>query len=55
MKIAANFVVSTAAFAALVTAAASHAATDLAELPLKAAVLAKPNIVFGTDDSGSMD
>ena len=55
MKIAANFVVSTAAFAALVTAAASHAATDLAELPLKAAVLAKPNVIFGMDDSGSMD
>lgn len=55
MKIAANFVVSTAAFAALVTAAASHAATGIAELPLKAAVLAKPNVIFGMDDSGSMD
>ncbi len=30
-------------------------ATDLAELPLKASVLAKPNIIFGMDDSGSMD
>jgi hypothetical protein len=31
------------------------AATNLAELPLKASVLAKPNVVFGRDDSGSMD
>jgi type IV pilus assembly protein PilY1 len=27
----------------------------VAELPLKASVLAKPNVVFGMDDSGSMD
>ncbi len=32
----------------------SHA-TDIAELPLKASVLAKPNVIFGLDDSGSMD
>ena len=30
-------------------------ATDVAELPLKASVLAKPNLIFGLDDSGSMD
>ncbi len=30
-------------------------ATNLAELPLKASVLAKPNVIFGMDDSGSMD
>jgi type IV pilus assembly protein PilY1 len=27
----------------------------VAELPLKASVLAKPNVVFGMDESGSMD
>ncbi|MCL4737757.1 MAG: pyrrolo-quinoline quinone [Burkholderiaceae bacterium] len=30
-------------------------ATDVARLPLKASVLAKPNVIFGMDDSGSMD
>lgn len=30
-------------------------ATDVADLPLKASVLAKPNVIFGMDDSGSMD
>ena len=30
-------------------------ATDLSELPLKASVLAKPNVIWGMDDSGSMD
>lgn len=30
-------------------------ATNVAELPLKTSVLAKPNVVFGVDDSGSMD
>ncbi|CAD5371833.1 Type IV fimbrial biogenesis protein PilY1 [Rubrivivax sp. A210] len=29
-------------------------ATNLAELPLKASVLAKPNVIIGMDDSGSM-
>src|SRR5688500_16521847 len=33
---------------------ASHA-TDVARLPLKADVLVKPNVIFGMDDSGSMD
>jgi type IV pilus assembly protein PilY1 len=30
-------------------------ATDIAELPLKTSLLAKPNVIFGLDDSGSMD
>jgi hypothetical protein len=30
-------------------------ATNLSELPLKVSALAKPNIIFGMDDSGSMD
>ncbi|MBN8509122.1 MAG: pyrrolo-quinoline quinone [Burkholderiales bacterium] len=35
---------------------AAHAhATNIADLPLKASVLAKPNVIFGLDDSGSMD
>ncbi len=54
MKIAANFVVSLAALGALLGAGVSHA-TDIAVLPLKASVLAKPNVVFGMDESGSMD
>lgn len=55
MKIAANFVVSLAALGTLLGGTAAQAVTNLAELPLKAAVLAKPNIVYGIDDSGSMD
>ena len=39
----------------LMLAHATVHATDVAELPLKAAVLAKPNVVFAMDDSGSMD
>ena len=39
---------------ALLSVAAS-AATNVATLPLKASVLAKPNVIFGFDDSGSMD
>ncbi|OYU99701.1 MAG: hypothetical protein CFE45_11955 [Burkholderiales bacterium PBB5] len=30
-------------------------ATDMAELPLKTSVLAKPNVIFAMDDSGSTD
>lgn len=33
----------------------AHASTSIAELPLKASVLAKPNVIFAMDDSGSMD
>lgn len=43
-----------AVLAALLTAATSQA-TDVATVPLKASVLAKPNVVFALDDSGSMD
>lgn len=54
MKTAAQLFVCTLATACLLVGAASHA-TDVAELPLKASVLAKPNVIFGLDDSGSMD
>jgi type IV pilus assembly protein PilY1 len=54
MKIAANFIVSLAALGALLGSTASQA-TNVAMLPLKASVLAKPNVVFGMDESGSMD
>ena len=54
MKIALNFVVSVLALGTLLGSTASQA-TNVAELPLKASVLAKPNIVYGIDDSGSMD
>ncbi|MEN9628885.1 MAG: hypothetical protein RJA10_2112 [Pseudomonadota bacterium] len=54
MKIAINFVISLAALGALLGATASQA-TNVAELPLKASVLAKPNVIFGMDESGSMD
>jgi len=45
---------SAAALAGLALCTAAQA-TNLAELPLKASVLAKPNVIFGMDDSGSMD
>ena len=54
MKIALNFVVSVFALGALLGSTASQA-TNLAELPLKASVLAKPNVIFAMDESGSMD
>ena len=54
MKFAANFIVSLAALGALLGVTASQA-TNVAELPLKASVLAKPNVVFAMDESGSMD
>ena len=54
MKIATNFIVSLAALGALMATTASQA-TNVAELPLKASVLAKPNVIFGMDESGSMD
>lgn len=44
----------TLALAGLLFGLASHA-TDVAELPLKTSLLAKPNVVFAMDDSGSMD
>ena len=51
---AASLLVSLAAAAGLLGAAAPHA-TNVADKPLKASVLAKPNVIFGLDDSGSMD
>jgi type IV pilus assembly protein PilY1 len=42
------------ALCAAAIALTAHA-TDVAKLPLKASVLAKPNVVFAMDDSGSMD
>jgi type IV pilus assembly protein PilY1 len=53
VKPLAQFATATLALGALLAAGASHA-TDIAELPLKASVLAKPNVIFGMDDSGSM-
>lgn len=54
MKTAVQLAASGLALAGLLVGFASHA-TNLAELPLKASVLAKPNVIFGMDDSGSMD
>ena len=46
--------VSAVALAGLAWVTAAQAAS-LAELPLKVSALAKPNVIFGMDDSGSMD
>ena len=54
MKAVVQLVTSTLALGTLLAGAASQA-TPLAELPLKASVLAKPNVIFAMDDSGSMD
>lgn len=54
MKSALQLAISTVALSGLLAAAATQA-TPLSELPLKASVLAKPNVVFAMDDSGSMD
>jgi type IV pilus assembly protein PilY1 len=54
MKALAQLFTSTTALA-LMLAHATVQATSVAELPLKASVLAKPNVVFAMDDSGSMD
>jgi len=54
MKSTVQLAVSVLALFGLLAGVASHA-TNLAELPLKASVLAKPNVIFGMDDSGSMD
>jgi type IV pilus assembly protein PilY1 len=54
MKTQTQLAISSLALAALAWAAAAQA-TNLAELPLKTSVLAKPNVIFGLDDSGSMD
>lgn len=54
MKPLARFAVACTALAGLLFAAASHA-TDVAKRPLKVDVNVKPNVMFGMDDSGSMD
>lgn len=54
MKIQLQAAVCTMALAALLSGPAAQA-TDVADLPLKSSVLAKPNVIFGMDDSGSMD
>jgi len=54
MKAALQFITSLITLGGLLGSVASHA-TDLSELPLKASVLAKPNVIWGMDDSGSMD
>lgn len=51
---AATLASSTLAAYGLMFAVAAHA-TALSELPLKPSVLAKPTVIFGMDDSGSMD
>lgn len=53
-KYTARLLTSVAALGGLLYSATSGA-TNLAELPLKASVLAKPNVIFAMDDSGSMD
>lgn len=53
-KYTARLLASVTALAGLLYSATSGA-TNLAELPLKASVLAKPNVIFAMDDSGSMD
>lgn len=54
MKAVLQAVSCTLALMGLLTGVASHA-TNLAERPLKASVLAKPIVIFGMDDSSSMD
>lgn len=55
MKTWTQLAISTLAAGALLAAAGSQAQTKVSELPLKASVLAKPNVIFALDDSGSMD
>ncbi len=54
MKTTIQLITSALSAAALMFGAAAQA-TNLSELPLKASVLAKPNVILGMDDSGSMD
>ncbi len=55
MKTAYQIAASLLSLAVLLGGAASSQATNVAEVPLRATVLAKPNLIFATDDSGSMD
>ncbi|MBK1713475.1 pilus assembly protein [Rubrivivax gelatinosus] len=54
MKTVLQISASVLSLAALLAGTAASA-TDVAQLPLKASVLAKPNVIFAMDDSGSMD
>ena len=54
MKTPLQFIVSLIALGTLLSGPA-YAATAVADKPLKASVAAKPNVIFGMDDSGSMD
>jgi type IV pilus assembly protein PilY1 len=53
MKSLLQFTTSLAALGTLL--AGTVQAASIADLPLKTSVLAKPNVIFGMDDSGSMD
>ena len=55
MKTLTQLAISTLAAGALLGALGSQAQTAVSELPLKSSVLAKPNVIFALDDSGSMD
>jgi type IV pilus assembly protein PilY1 len=55
MKITTRIGASMLSLGVLLGMAATSQATDIADMPLKASVLAKPNVIFGLDDSGSMD
>ncbi|HRD84883.1 MAG TPA: PilC/PilY family type IV pilus protein, partial [Rubrivivax sp.] len=55
MKTTMQAIASLLSLAGLLGGVGHAQATNIAELPLKASVLAKPNVVFGMDDSGSMD
>ena len=55
MKSTSQLAASTLSLAVLLGMTVNSHATGIAELPLKASVLAKPNVIFGLDDSGSMD
>ena len=54
MRSSINALLSAAALAGLAWATAVQA-TSLSELPLKMSALAKPNVIFAMDDSGSQD
>ena len=54
MKLLLQLVTSMVALGGLLGGVA-NAATAVADLPLKISVVTKPNVVFGMDDSGSMD
>lgn len=55
MKYALQFPLSLLCLSTMLGLGSQAQATNIADLPLKASVLAKPNVIFGLDDSGSMD